>query len=187
MVMAEPSQSGHENKLRNTRFEAGIFVRLSIVGLMGYLTALNESEIASIALVLTLWVIPLSVLAPARWKGQVSEGRYERLALLISLGMGIVIVASAYADSDSRPATYPRTAAIFAAGAVHLALIWFVVRPRVADIPHLRIWSSASLIGIAGVLVDLPQPPGWHTATYFLYGAVASTSFRRLVDDPQQR
>lgn len=162
-------------------FEVGVLVRLSLVAATGYLASLWQSTVTSLALIMVLWAIPMSILIPARRRGAISDSWGQRCALFLSLGL-VTVFAAAFVDVQ--PDSYPRTAVILGVATAHLTLMWLHLRPKRLDIVRAWTWYSACAMGIVGVLIDLPEL-GWHTLTYFLYGAVASVTFRRLTREPE--
>ena len=135
---------------------------------------------------MVLGFMPFTMIFPASWSAQVSYRWCEKWMFWIASALPALAIVVAFADSDLRSPGYPRVALIVAGAAAHSALILLIARPGKADVMNIWFWSSGAVVAAVGVLIDLPNAPGWHALAFFTYGALASGAFRNLVDEPQQ-
>ncbi|MSO86812.1 MAG: hypothetical protein EXQ71_04740 [Acidimicrobiia bacterium] len=154
-----------------------LLARVEIVAIVAYFAATADSDGLLIALVLSMIVWPISLLAPMRWSGQISERAYLRRSGMFLPGfLGLAVGAFGAAQGSS----FPAAALIVGFGTAHMAAILLYLGPQRSDVRGLTPWIGACLFGIAGVLADGPGSLGWNTPTFFLYGLVGSLTMLRL-------
>lgn len=165
------------NREAALRQDLRILARVECVAVVAFASANWRSDGLLIALVLGQMVWPVSLLAPMRWRNQISQQAYMRYGVMFLPGF-LGLVVGAY--GGSRGSSFPSAALVAGFGAVHMAAVWLRIGIVGADLRRLSPWLGACTFGIAGALADLPDPPGWNTASFFLYGLVGSVTMVRL-------
>jgi hypothetical protein len=154
-----------------------LLARVEIVAIVAYFAATTNSDGFLIGLVLAMFVWPVTILAPMRWRGQISERAYFRRSLL---SFPALLGLAVGAFGASRGSSFPAAALIVGFGALHLAAVWLYLGVQRSDVRCVTPWLGACLFGIAGVLADGPGSLGWNTPTFLLYGFLGSLAVLRL-------
>lgn len=115
-----------------------------------------------------LAILPIALIAPARWSDEISQAQYMREACWLA---ATAVVSAMAAGVD--PPHAPRMVLGAAAGFLLLAgrLPW---RRGLVNRPLLL--ATASNCAIAGVLLDLPGTVGWNSLAFGAFGAAAFMS-----------
>lgn len=150
--------------------ELPVVLRLALVAAVAGVANRWPGAVASTILVTVLALWPMSIVAPRRWRDEISVERYMALSRWHLGGIALIVVA---AFGNSRGDDFP-TAALVALGAVLItASVALATRLRVAR-PTLAVGVSASVWGIAAALSELPDTLGVTFLAFTLHGATAA-------------
>jgi hypothetical protein len=161
---------------QSLRQDLRVLARVECVAVVAFVAANWRSDALLIALVLTLIAWPISLLAPMRWRDQISQQAYMRYSVMFLPGF-LGLAAGAY--GASRGPAFPGAALVVGFGVVHMAVVWVLVGAEAAVLHRLSPWLGACILGIAGVLADLPSA-SWSTASFFIYGLVGTATVIRV-------
>jgi len=167
---------------RDMRDGLPVLVRLILVAYASVAAHWWSGVGPSIGLVVVLTAWPLTIIAPMRWRGELAPERYETLSVGFLSGLALVIVA---AFADSRGDDFPAVAVVLAVGAV---LLW-AVAITMGVMPHsatVTVWICAAVWGLAGVVSELPDPPGIASLAYVAYGATGAAIGVALYRSPDE-
>lgn len=144
---------------------------VALVMALGIVVERRLDTISVSMLVVAMSVWPLLILAPARWRGALSEQRYLSASFRLLAGAPGLAIAAAFATSAAAP--FPRIALVFGVGAIYYVVVARLWRVQRGFLSSPWLWVSASVAGIEGVLADLPEPLGWNTLAFVLYALCA--------------
>lgn len=152
--------------------------RLGIVTAVALISAATGSSAALISLVLLHVAWPMSVLAPMRWRNEITERAYLRGSSWFLPGL-ITVVGAAYGASQGE--NFPVTALVVGIGACHFLVVGAIA---VKERPY-RWWAMAlggCIGGIAGSIADWPEGLGWNFLAMAVYGVVGIAAVAAVRD-----